>query len=54
MVDRWICVYPVYINSKKSLAEGRKIAKEKVFYDYTDSHLITIFLFQSILLFMFV
>jgi len=27
--ERWICVYPAYINSKKTLAEGRKIAKEK-------------------------
>lgn len=26
---RWICIYPAYINSKKSLAQGRKIAKEK-------------------------
>lgn len=27
--DRWICIYPAYINSKKTLAQGRKIAKEK-------------------------
>lgn len=26
---RWICIYPAYINSKKSLAQGRRIAKEK-------------------------
>jgi signal recognition particle subunit SRP19 len=22
---RWICIYPAYLNSKKSIAEGRKI-----------------------------
>ncbi|CAH1176424.1 unnamed protein product [Phaedon cochleariae] len=27
--ERWICIYPAYINSKKSLAEGRKICKTK-------------------------
>nr|CAD7393194.1 unnamed protein product [Timema cristinae] len=26
---RWICIYPAYINSKKTLAEGRRISKEK-------------------------
>uniref|UniRef100_A0A6M2DD89 Putative signal recognition particle n=1 Tax=Xenopsylla cheopis TaxID=163159 RepID=A0A6M2DD89_XENCH len=26
--ERWICIYPSYINSKKTLAEGRKIARE--------------------------
>lgn len=26
---RWICIYPAYINSKKTLAQGRKINKEK-------------------------
>ncbi|CAL8247971.1 unnamed protein product [Merluccius merluccius] len=26
---RFICVYPVYLNSKKTLAEGRRIAAEK-------------------------
>ncbi|KDR24092.1 hypothetical protein L798_03747, partial [Zootermopsis nevadensis] len=26
---RWICIYPAYINSKKTLAEGRRIPKEK-------------------------
>jgi signal recognition particle subunit SRP19 len=25
----WICIYPAYINSKKTLAEGRRIPKEK-------------------------
>lgn len=25
---RWICIYPAYINSKKSRQEGRKVAKE--------------------------
>ncbi|XP_056637826.1 signal recognition particle 19 kDa protein [Diorhabda carinulata] len=27
--ERWICIYPAYINSKKTLAQGRKICKEK-------------------------
>ncbi|XP_012283550.1 signal recognition particle 19 kDa protein [Orussus abietinus] len=26
---KWVCIYPVYINSKKTLAEGRKLAKDK-------------------------
>ncbi len=26
---RWIAVYPVYINSKKTVAEGRRISKER-------------------------
>ncbi|XP_029365557.1 signal recognition particle 19 kDa protein isoform X1 [Echeneis naucrates] len=27
--ERFICLYPVYINSKKTLAEGRRIPSEK-------------------------
>ncbi|EZA48091.1 hypothetical protein DMN91_005924 [Ooceraea biroi] len=27
--ERWICIYPIYINSKRSLAGGRKLSKEK-------------------------
>ncbi|KAJ9598590.1 hypothetical protein L9F63_010719 [Diploptera punctata] len=27
--ERWICIYPAYINSKKTLAQGRRIPKEK-------------------------
>ncbi|KAJ4439762.1 signal recognition particle 19 kDa protein [Periplaneta americana] len=27
--ERWICIYPAYINSKKTLAEGRRIPKDK-------------------------
>lgn len=27
---KWICLYPAYINSKRTLAEGRRIKKEKV------------------------
>ncbi|XP_013387946.1 signal recognition particle 19 kDa protein [Lingula anatina] len=27
--ERWICVYPAYINSRKSVLEGRKIPKDK-------------------------
>lgn len=26
---RWICIYPLYLNSKKTRAEGRKLPKEK-------------------------
>ena len=26
---RWVCIYPIYLNSKRSLAEGRKLAKDK-------------------------
>lgn len=26
---RWVCIYPAYINSKKTLAQGRKIHKDK-------------------------
>ena len=24
-IARWVCIYPCYLNSKKSLAEGRKV-----------------------------
>ncbi|XP_063050852.1 signal recognition particle 19 kDa protein [Engraulis encrasicolus] len=27
--ERFICIYPLYINSKKTLAEGRRIPSEK-------------------------
>jgi len=27
--ERWICIYPAYINSKKSIKEGRRIPCEK-------------------------
>jgi signal recognition particle subunit SRP19 len=27
--ERWICIYTAYINSKKTLAEGRRVAKNK-------------------------
>ncbi|XP_070536764.1 signal recognition particle 19 kDa protein-like isoform X2 [Ptychodera flava] len=27
--EKWICLYPAYINSKKTLAEGRRIPKSK-------------------------
>ncbi|CAD5208432.1 unnamed protein product [Bursaphelenchus xylophilus] len=26
---RWLCVYPIYINSEKTVEKGRRIAKEK-------------------------
>ncbi|KAI5727355.1 hypothetical protein M8J77_001259 [Diaphorina citri] len=28
-VERWVCIYPAYINRKKTLAEGRRIPKAK-------------------------
>ncbi|NP_001088221.1 signal recognition particle 19kDa L homeolog isoform X1 [Xenopus laevis] len=28
-VDRFICIYPAYLNSKKTIAEGRRIPIEK-------------------------
>ncbi|RZC33894.1 SRP19 domain containing protein [Asbolus verrucosus] len=27
--ERWVCIYPAYINSKKTLAQGRRVPKEK-------------------------
>ena len=27
--ERWICIYPVYLNSKRTLAGGRKLPKDK-------------------------
>lgn len=27
--SRWVVIYPIYINSKKTLAEGRRISAEK-------------------------
>ncbi|KAL8606686.1 hypothetical protein ACOMHN_055361 [Nucella lapillus] len=27
--ERWICIYPAYINSRKTVKEGRRIPKEK-------------------------
>lgn len=27
--ERWICIYPAYINSKKTCTQGRRLAKEK-------------------------
>lgn len=29
LFSRWVCIYPLYLNSKKTLAEGRKLAKDK-------------------------
>lgn len=26
--SRWICIYPAYLNSKKSRQQGRRLAKE--------------------------
>lgn len=27
--ERWVCIYPAYINSKKTIKEGRRVPKEK-------------------------
>lgn len=27
-IFRWICIYPAYLNSKKTLAEGRRLPKK--------------------------
>ncbi|CAH2105560.1 unnamed protein product [Euphydryas editha] len=27
-VERWICIYPAYINNKKTLAQGRRLPKD--------------------------
>ncbi|GJQ69594.1 hypothetical protein Trydic_g6688 [Trypoxylus dichotomus] len=27
--ERWVCIYPAYINSKKTLAQGRRLQKDK-------------------------
>eukprot|EP00088_Acartia_fossae_P009566 TRINITY_DN14661_c0_g1_i1.p1 TRINITY_DN14661_c0_g1~~TRINITY_DN14661_c0_g1_i1.p1 ORF type:complete len:162 (-),score=25.46 TRINITY_DN14661_c0_g1_i1:50-535(-) len=27
--ERWVCIYPAYMNSKKSLKDGRRIPKDK-------------------------
>jgi len=27
--ERWICIYPAYLNSRKTVAEGRQICKTK-------------------------
>lgn len=26
---RWICLYPAYLNSRKTLSEGRRVAKSR-------------------------
>ncbi|GLH04397.1 Signal recognition particle 19 kDa protein [Gryllus bimaculatus] len=30
MCTRWICIYPAYLNSRKTLAEGRRVPKDVV------------------------
>lgn len=27
--QRWICIYPLYINSKKTIVQGRRIIRSK-------------------------
>eukprot|EP00124_Ichthyophonus_hoferi_P002226 Ihof_evm6s143 gene=Ihof_evmTU6s143 len=27
--SRWVCLYPIFINGEKTIAEGRRIPKEK-------------------------
>lgn len=29
MFARWICIYPAYLNSKKTIKEGRRVPKDK-------------------------
>ncbi|ODN00957.1 Signal recognition particle 19 kDa protein [Orchesella cincta] len=31
--ERWMCIYPAYVNSKKTISEGRKIPKTKACED---------------------
>ncbi|KAF7994262.1 hypothetical protein HCN44_003352 [Aphidius gifuensis] len=33
--ERWICIYPIYLNSKRTLAQGRKLAKNNCVEDPT-------------------
>ena len=37
--SRWVCLYPIYINSKKTVAQGRKIPQSKAVED-PELHLI--------------
>ncbi|XP_054003376.1 signal recognition particle 19 kDa protein [Hylaeus anthracinus] len=39
---RWICIYPVYINSKRTLAGGRKLAKDKCVDNPTDQEILDV------------
>lgn len=39
---RWICIYPLYLNSKKTLAEGRRIKKEKAVENPTSQEIFDI------------
>jgi len=36
ILSRWICIYPSYINVKKTLQEGRRIPKSKAVDNPTD------------------
>ncbi|KAE8635621.1 hypothetical protein XENTR_v10002686 [Xenopus tropicalis] len=38
-VDRFICIYPAYLNSKKTIAEGRRIPIEKAVQNPTCSEI---------------
>ncbi|KAG2466946.1 signal recognition particle 19 kDa protein [Polypterus senegalus] len=38
-VNQSVCIYPVYINSKKTIAEGRRIAAEKAVENPTCSEI---------------
>ena len=29
MLSRWLCVYPAYLNARKTIAEGRRIPRNK-------------------------
>ncbi|KAI1731184.1 SRP19 protein [Ditylenchus destructor] len=41
--SRWVVIYPLYINSKRTVAGGRRIAKEKCVEDPTCQEIADIF-----------
>ncbi|KAI6182341.1 hypothetical protein M3Y97_00369800 [Aphelenchoides bicaudatus] len=40
--QRWVCVYPVYLNSKRTLENGRRIPKDKAVEDPTVGEIVDI------------
>ena len=30
-VEKWICIYPAYIDQQRTLKEGRRLSKEKLY-----------------------
>ncbi|ESO12968.1 hypothetical protein HELRODRAFT_126387, partial [Helobdella robusta] len=37
--ERWLCIYPVYLNGKKTVAEGRRVPKTKAVDNPTASEI---------------